>query len=80
MSSSFSSENPLVLQEQLREHNVHLDGDRIHWNDTSKDHPRNWGSWSRYYNVFLISWLELFMTGISSSGVRSIFFITLNCD
>ena len=79
MNSSFSSEDPLVLQEQLREHDVHLDGDRVHWNDTSKDHPRNWGPWSRYYTVVLISWLELFMTGMSSSGVCSLAMI-LNGD
>ena len=48
---------------------VHLDGDKVCWNDDAVDHPRNWKPWTKYYTTIVISWLELYMTGISSAGV-----------
>ena len=72
MRSSHSSESTLHLNDTLKEYDVHLeDGDRVCWNHGNQDHPRNWGLWSKYYTVVVISWLEMYMTGISSSGVHN---------
>ncbi|GAB7355515.1 hypothetical protein MBLNU459_g6001t2 [Dothideomycetes sp. NU459] len=68
-----SSERRLVdLDEQLKQHDLHTDDGRIVcWNESNKDHPRNWDFWDKAYTAILISWLELFMTGISSSGTAA---------
>lgn len=66
-----TSEKPLSdLDEQLERYDLHTDdGHTVCWNRTNEDHPRNWGIWAKAYTTILICWLELFMTGISSSGV-----------
>ena len=70
MSSRNSSRVLLDLDDQLEKHDVHLEEDsKVCWNKTNSDHPRNWDVFSKYYTTVLICWLELYMTGISSSGV-----------
>ena len=70
MDSPTSSKSLLDLDERLKHHGVHLEVEqKVCWNKANGDHPRNWGNFSKYYAVVLICWLELFMTGISTSGV-----------
>ncbi|KAG9958754.1 MFS general substrate transporter, partial [Aureobasidium melanogenum] len=56
----------------LEQHGCHLkDGNTVCWNEDSKDHPRNWGPIAKCYTTFMIAWVELFMTGISSAGTAA---------
>lgn len=60
-----------TFDEKLIQHGVHLEnGDKLCWNDNADGHPRCWGAWTKALSVVVICWLELFMTGISSAGVR----------
>lgn len=71
MSSSHSSAETLKDNDDKFLHGlgVHLDGHEVCWNDDAVDHPRNWKPSTKYYTTVVISWLELYMTGISSAGV-----------
>lgn len=70
MDSSNSSKELLNLDGQLEQHGVHIEDDnKICWNEANQDHPRNWGVSAKTYSTLVICWLELYMTGISSSGV-----------
>jgi len=70
--SETSSQTLTAHDDGLHAHGVHLKEDNVvDWNRDARDHPRNWKPWSKYYTVIVISWLELYMTGISSAGVRS---------
>lgn len=74
MNSSTSSRASSDLNELLKKENLHVEDENeneVCWDESNKDHPRNWGFWSKFYTAVVISWLELFMTGISSSGVRN---------
>lgn len=67
-----------TFDEKLEQHGVHLEnGDQLCWNENAHGHPRHWSAWTKTFSVVVICWLELFMTGISSAGVRSIVFTTL---
>lgn len=73
-SSGAASSSPDVgkngLDEVLKGRGVHLeDENRICWNEDARSHPRNWGIGTKIYTTVLVSWLELFVTAISSSGV-----------
>lgn len=70
MDSPNSSKELLNLDGQLEQHGVHIEDDnKICWNEANQDHPRNWGVFAKTYSTLVICWLELYMTGISSSGV-----------
>ncbi|EME38868.1 hypothetical protein DOTSEDRAFT_160582 [Dothistroma septosporum NZE10] len=58
-------------ESSLARYGVHLEGNEVHWNDDASDHPRNWRPSTKYYSAIVISWLELYMTGISSAGVSA---------
>ena len=45
------------------------DEGKVDWQDDAKQHPRNWRHFSKIYTVIVVTWLEFFMTAISSSGV-----------
>lgn len=67
-----SSRALLDLDDQLNHYGVHIKDEKtVCWNESNKEHPRNWGPWSKHYTAVLICWLELFMTGISSSGTAA---------
>lgn len=75
MNSPTSEKSLIDLSAQLEQYDLHTDdGHTVCWNKHNKDHPRNWSFWAKAYTAIVISWLELFMTGISSSGVRITFF------
>lgn len=58
--------------DQFEKYGVHIEDDnKVRWNDGARDHPRNWSPWSKYYSAAIISWLELYMTGISTSGTAA---------
>ncbi|KAF1344909.1 putative MFS multidrug transporter [Delphinella strobiligena] len=72
MDSPNSSKELLNLDGQLEEHGVHIEDDnKICWNEANQDHPRNWGVLAKTYSTLVICWLELYMTGISSSGTAA---------
>lgn len=54
----------------LAKHGVHLKDNEIRWNKDAEGHPRNWKPFTKWYTTIVICWLELYMTGISSAGVR----------
>ncbi|SMR55103.1 unnamed protein product [Zymoseptoria tritici ST99CH_1A5] len=69
---SQSKESNDLSKEQLEQYGVRVgDDNKVFWSDGAKDHPRNWSPWSKYYSAIIISWLELYMTGISSSGTAA---------
>ena len=71
--SSSSSGTMKSVDESLEQHGVHLEDDnQIEWNEDAKDHPRRWIPWAKYYTTIVISWVELYMTGISSAGVGAL--------
>ena len=37
---------------------------RVAWSTGSKQHPRNWGVWSKCYTAAVVIWLESFTTAI----------------
>lgn len=54
----------------FEEYGVELtDQGRVAWTRDSKQHPRNWGVWSKCYTAVVVIWLEAFTTAISSAGV-----------
>jgi hypothetical protein len=56
----------------FEEHGVTLSSQgRVIWSSNSKDHPRNWGLWSKTYTVIVVTWLEAYMTAISTAGVSN---------
>ena len=58
------------LDKKLEHNGVRLGDDAVvHWQDDSKEKPRNWTPWKKFYNALLISWLETLMTGVSTAGV-----------
>jgi hypothetical protein len=52
----------------------------VTWTNNSKDHPRNWGVWSKSYTVVVVIWLEAYMTAISSAGVSRIYHNVAEAD
>lgn len=67
-----SSKERQNSKDQLDKYGVHIkDNNKVCWNDNAADHPRNWKPWSKYYSAVIIAWLELYMTGISSSGTAA---------
>lgn len=71
-SSNSSAEELKSSNDALLRHGVHLDGNEVRWNEDAADHPRNWKSFTKIYTTVVISWLELYMTGISSAGVSQL--------
>jgi len=70
MAENGHEQNDAELSKRLDHSGITLGGDDlVHWRDDSKDRPRNWTPWKKFYNALLISWLELLMTGISTAGV-----------
>jgi len=58
------------LDDHLDKHDVHIEEETaVCWNDDSKQHPLNWGAFSKYYTVAVVIWLGFYMTILSSSGV-----------
>jgi len=61
-----------ALADATRGRGVHVDrNNRICWDEDAKRHPRNWGFGAKAYTAALISWLEMYMTAISSSGTAT---------
>lgn len=79
MGNDAQNSNDSDLDKKLEEYGVQLGGDNVvTWDDDCSDKPRNWPAFKKSYNVALICWLEMLMTGISTAGVRlaSPFFVS----
>ena len=59
-----------VVKEKLDELGlIRTEDGYVDWDPTNARHPRNWNAWAKCYNVALISWLEMYQTALSTSGV-----------
>lgn len=64
----------VTLHEQLKYHNVFLEGDNneiVNWNERHPDHPRSWNIYKKTFTTVMICWLEFGMTFISTSGTTA---------
>ena len=60
----------MSTEEQLHKHGLKaVEANRVGWADDSRDHPRNWRVWTKCYTAVVVTWLEAYMTAISSAGV-----------
>ena len=69
--SNRSSAHSTDVYKHLDDHGLRLaENDYVDWRPDDKQHPRNWCTGKKTYNVFLLCFFEFWMTAISSSGVR----------
>lgn len=60
------------ISEILKENDLQFNADgKLVWDESSAEFPRNWSRYQKIFSVVLVSWLELYMTAISSSGAAS---------
>ena len=58
-----------TLQEELLRHGLELDQQKnVHWQSNNSDHPRNWSTTRKSYDIGLIIFLDFFTTAISNAG------------
>lgn len=80
MGETAEKQDDRELKQMLDHYGVRLRDDAVvDWQDDSKDKPRNWAPWKKFYNALLISWLEMLMTGISTAGVSACESFTRSC-
>lgn len=60
------------LEECLGSHDLQLTKSNVvGWKSDSKDYPQNWSSWPKCYTLIIVTWLEFYMTALSSSGAAA---------
>ena len=70
MSSSSTTQGSPDRHTELDQHGLRLGAnDYVEWKPDEKQHPRNWSTQKKTYNVALVCFMECWMTAISSSGV-----------
>lgn len=52
-------------------HRSEDDENVICWDDDSKDLPLNWSVWPKVYNNAVVTFLEFYMTAISTAGTAA---------
>lgn len=71
MVDSLSIEKRAHIRSELNSHGLQLGSDGfVEWKLDAKRHPRNWNVKRKTFDVGLICFFELWMSVLSSSGVR----------
>ncbi|KAL4959355.1 major facilitator superfamily domain-containing protein [Aspergillus stella-maris] len=73
MSDCDQKEEDIVLQVALKELELELtpDGQYVRWANTNRNHPRNWPTIRKMYDIGLIIFLEFYTTAINASGATA---------
>ena len=75
MVDSLTNEKRPNLTTELNSHGLQFGRDDfVEWKPDEKQHPRNWNLSKKAFNVGLVWCFEIWMTAISSSGVRYLLF------
>lgn len=73
-SPSTDDESHNKLDKLLHEHGLHRskdDANVICWDEDSKDLPLNWTLWPKVYNNVIMTFMEFYMTAISTAATSA---------